>query len=93
MTYFIETKNLKLVNHKTLVATMTISIIGEMDINNCKLVYSDKTKSYKLFYPSTTYTSTKTKKLAYFPLVQLSSALQAKALIAAIEAYEEEKDD
>ena len=72
---------------------MTISINGEMDINNCKLVYSDKTKSYKLFYPSTPYTSTKTKKLAYFPLVKLSSALQAKVLIAAIEAYEEEKDD
>lgn len=68
MTYFIETKNLKLVNHKTLVATMTISINGEMDINNCKLVYSDKAKSYQALlskYPIHIYQD---KEVSIFPI-------------------------
>ena len=92
MTYTIETKNVKLLDHPTLVATMTVVINDEIEVNNCKLVYSEKLKSYKVFYPSTEYTSTKTHKTAYFPLVKLSAALQAKALVTAIEAYEKEKN-
>ena len=92
MKYTIKVKNLKLVNIKSLVATMSICINDEIEINNCKLVYAEKAKSYKLFYPSTEFTSSKTKQQAYFPLVKLSSALQAKILVEAIEAYEEEKE-
>ena len=92
MKYYIEVKNLKHVNIKSLVATMTICINDDIEINNCKLVYAEKAKSYKLFYPCTEYTSTKTHKQAYFPLVKLSSALQAKILVEAIEAYEEEAE-
>jgi len=53
MTYSIETKNVKLLDHPTLVATMTVVINDEIEVNNCKLVYSEKLKSYKIFYPST----------------------------------------
>ena len=91
MMNLIEVKNLRLLNKKNLVATMTVVLNDDIEINNCKLVYSDVLKSYKLFFPSTEYVSTKTHKTAYFPLVKLSAATQAKALVAAIEAYEEEK--
>ncbi len=88
MQYYFEVKNLKKLDHKIMVATFTLVINDVIEIQNCRLIYSDKYDKYSLFMPSNEYTSSKTKKTAYFPLVKLSSSLQNKALNAALEMYE-----
>lgn len=88
MSYYFEIRNLKKLNHDVMVATFILSINDVIEIENCRLVYSKRYDRYTLFLPASEYTSSKTKKTAYFPLVKLSASLQDKALKAAVEAYQ-----
>lgn len=91
--YFFEVTDFRLINHEKLVAGMTIVINGIIEIHNCNLVYSPKSKSYRLCFPCSRYTDPETGKTRYYPQVHLSAVLQGKARAAAIEMYEDMRDD
>lgn len=84
----IEIQDLKIIKHEKVVASFTLNI-NDILFRNCTLIRTPKSKEYYLCLPSVTYTSQKTNKKAFFPLVKLPSSLHAKALAEAIEAYEE----
>ena len=42
--YFFEIADFRLINHEKLVASMTVIINGVIEIHNCNLIYSPKSK-------------------------------------------------
>ena len=92
MSYFFEIADFRLINHEKLVAGMTVIINGVIEIQNCNLIYSPKSKKYRLVMPSKAYENTEKGRTCYYSQVRLSPVLLGKALAAAVEKYEDMKD-
>ena len=78
--------------HEKIVASLTLNV-NNILFKNCTLIRSPKTKDYHLCMPSIAYTSAKTNRKSYFPLVKLPATIQAKALLEAIKTYEDLTDE
>ena len=92
MSYFFEITDFRLIGHEKLVASMTLVINSVIEIQNCTLIYSPKSKKYRLAMPSKSYDNPETGRTCYYPQVRLSAVLSGKALTAAVEMYEDMKD-
>ena len=91
--YFFEIADFRLIDHEKLVASMTLVINGVIEIHNCNLIYSPKSKKYRLGMPSKAYDNPETGRTCYYPHARLSPVLLGKALAAAVEMYEDMRDD
>ena len=92
MTYYFEIADFRLIDHEKLVASMTLVINGVIEIQNCSLIYSPKSKKYRLAMPSKAYENPETRRTYYYSQARLSPVLLGKALAAAVEMYEDMKD-
>lgn len=83
--YTIDIKNFRKVDKGSLKANFGIVINDCIDINNIKLVYSEKTSRYYVFFPDFEYKSKR------YTLVNLSASLTNKVLDKALEEYDKKK--
>lgn len=79
--YEIKIKNMKKREHKSIKATFSVILNDVVEINNCKLIYSEKNGRYYVFFPSFSY---KEKNYSY---VRFSSSLHQEVLEKATEEY------
>ena len=91
--YYIEIADFRPIGHEKLVASMTVIINGVIEIHNCNLIYSPKSKKYRLGMPSKAYDNPETGRTCYYPQARLSPVLLGKALAAAVEMYEDMRED
>lgn len=77
----IKILNFKNKEHKAIKATFTVCLNDVCMIHNCKLVYSEKTNKYYVFFPSFTY---KDKSYSY---VKFSDSLHQEVVEKVTQIY------